>query len=509
MKSPTSRGLFTGFAMVFVTLLATAIVGYLNVRRLYDHDRSVNHAHEVLSELRLLQGTVADAESGMQGYIITQDATYLKAYDAAAVSIPQSLNNIERLTRGNSRQVAGLADLRKQIRQRMSFMEQTVRATRDQGAAAGRAQVARGEGRAAMERVRDGIRSLEQEESLLLDQRVNEANISFWTATVSCVIMAVIGLALIALGYRWTYRDLQAREARAQELKSLNEQLEERVRERTAALSTANIVLQEEIAERQRAEHEARLIADELARSNHELAEFAAVASHDLKEPLRKIQAFGDRLYGQVHDELSAKGRDYLNRILASAARMRQLIDGLLEYSRVSSGPPPLTLVDLRQVASDVVHDLESQIQQTHAEIEVGELPTIAADAVQMQQLLQNLISNALKFHRPDEPPHVCISGRVVADSGSNGHSQADFACVLTVEDNGVGFDPDYSDEIFGMFHRLHRRDQFEGTGMGLAICKKICERHHGTIAATSKPGQGSRFVVSLPLTPPSLAATA
>src|SRR5262245_11854350 len=123
MKSSTSRGLFTAFAMVFVTLLATAAVGYLNVRRLYDHDRLVNHAHEVLSELRLLQGIVSDAESGMRGYVITQDGNYLKNYDAADVSIPQSLDRIENLTRGNSRQLEGLSDLRKQIDQRMEFLE--------------------------------------------------------------------------------------------------------------------------------------------------------------------------------------------------------------------------------------------------------------------------------------------------------------------------------------------------------------------------------------------------
>jgi light-regulated signal transduction histidine kinase (bacteriophytochrome) len=311
------------------------------------------------------------------------------------------------------------------------------------------------------------------------------------------------------LGYALAHHDFNTRLDRSREQSMLTERLEERVRERTAAISAANAALREEIAERQRAEYEVRLIADELARSNRELAQFAAVASHDLQEPLRKIQAFGDRLYGQAHDYLPPRGRDYLDRMLASAARMRQLIDGLLEYSRVSSQHQLLAPVDLKQVAYDVVADLEGRVQQTRGRVEIGELPRIAADAVQMQQLLQNLISNALKFRREETPPYVCVSGRVVQGTANgNGDSEPEPQCELTVEDNGVGFDPEQADAIFEMFQRLHTRDRFDGNGMGLAICKKICERHRGTISATSTPGHGSKFVVRLPLTPPPLAAT-
>jgi signal transduction histidine kinase len=501
MNSFKSRGLLTGFAMVFATLLVTAALGYLNVRRLYEHDRLVEHAHQVLSELRLLLGTVADAESAMRGFVITSDPTYLKPYESAGVTSLDSLDRIERLTADNRRQQQTLVELRGQIERRMDLMRQAIEATRGQSPEAARAEVRRGEGQAAMEVVRDLIRKMESEESALLTTRVGEATVAYWTTGVTSLISAIIGLTLAALGLVLMSREVNAREQRARDLRELNERLEQRVRQRTAELSTANAALRDEIAERRQAEQSVRLVADKLERSNRELAQFAAVASHDLQEPLRKIQAFGDRLFGQCHDQLNNKGREYLERMLASAVRMRALIDGLLEYSRVATHKQPPTPVDLGRVARDVVGDLEARLQQSGGQVEVGELPTIVADPLQIRQLLQNLIGNALKFQPKDRPPHVSVSGRVVeAPTDGNTNLLRELVCELIVEDNGVGFEPAYAQRIFELFQRLHDRDAYEGTGMGLAICKKIAERHGGQIVATSTPGRGSRFIVTLPL---------
>lgn len=254
-----------------------------------------------------------------------------------------------------------------------------------------------------------------------------------------------------------------------------------------------------DITERKRVEQLLAQHAEELARSNAELEQFAYIASHDLQEPLRKVRAFGDRLNSKFGDLLPEQGRDYLHRMVNASERMQQLINNLLDYSRVTTKARPFEEVDLNEVLRQVTSDLELQLERTGGRVEGGGLPTIVADATQMRQLLQNLIGNALKFSKPEEPPVVKVQGRVLP--GSAGGEGA--VCELTVEDNGIGFEPKHAERIFGVFQRLHGRDTYEGTGMGLAICRKITERHRGTITAGSRPGEGARFTVRLPVHQP------
>ncbi|MBI4876754.1 MAG: PAS domain S-box protein [Acidobacteria bacterium] len=237
----------------------------------------------------------------------------------------------------------------------------------------------------------------------------------------------------------------------------------------------------------------------ELARSNAELEQFAYVASHDLQEPLRKILAFGDRLGTKCGPALDEQGRDYLERMRNAAGRMQSLINALLTLSRVKTKAQPFTRVDLSRTAAEVLSDLEARTEQLEAQIEVGELPTVVADPLQMAQLLQNLIGNALKFHRPDEPPRVRIHCPPEPGPETAGRRN----CRIAVEDNGIGFDEKYLDRIFQVFQRLHGRGEYEGTGVGLAICRNIVERHGGAITARSSPGQGASFIVTLPLEQP------
>ena len=257
------------------------------------------------------------------------------------------------------------------------------------------------------------------------------------------------------------------------------ETLERMVEARTEALGQANAALQ--------------VTAKELERSNKELEQFAYVASHDLQEPLRKIQAFGDRLRDRCRDQVGDQGREYIDRMMASAGRMRRLIDDLLSFSRVTTQARPFTRVELNGVLADVVDDLAARIEQTGAEVDVGDLPAVDADPSQVRQLFQNLVGNALKFHRPGVPPVVTVRAEPLPD---------DAGYRFTVADNGIGFEPKYTARIFQVFQRLHGREEYEGTGVGLAICKKIVERHGGTVTATSEPGRGSTFVVTLPADP-------
>jgi light-regulated signal transduction histidine kinase (bacteriophytochrome) len=249
-----------------------------------------------------------------------------------------------------------------------------------------------------------------------------------------------------------------------------------------------------DITQRLQAEQQLQLQAQELSRSNAELAQFAYVASHDLQEPLRKILAFGDRLKTRSAAELGAEGRDYLERMQNAAARMQVLIQDLLSLSRVANRPKAMAAVDLAEVVRTVISDLEMRIAQIGGCVEVGSLPVIIADRVQMTQLLQNLVGNGLKFHKPGQAPLVRVYGEL-----DRGRLTAPDSVRIVVEDNGIGFDEKYMDRIFQVFQRLHGRTEFEGNGIGLAICRKIAERHGGTISASSAPGQGAKFVVMLP----------
>lgn len=233
-----------------------------------------------------------------------------------------------------------------------------------------------------------------------------------------------------------------------------------------------------------------------LERSNRELEQFAYVASHDLQEPLNKILLFGDRLMAKSSHLLDQSGRDYLGRMLNATNRMQTLIDNLLTLSRVTTKGQPFVPVNLAQTAAEVVSDLETRLQQTDGAVEVGDLPRIEGDPLQMHQLFQNLLGNGLKFHRPDIAPLIKVYSNRPARAGT---AEQTF-CQILFEDNGIGFDEKYLDRIFQPFQRLHGQSEYEGTGMGLAICHRIVERHGGRITARSKPGQGTTFLVTLPI---------
>ena len=257
------------------------------------------------------------------------------------------------------------------------------------------------------------------------------------------------------------------------------------------ALQSANEALQREVAERQRAEASLAAHADMLELRNRELQEFAYVASHDLQEPLRAIQNFSERLRTKHAASLNEEAVDYLQRMQNAAGRMRVLIQDLLAFSRVTTQGKPFVSTDLNAIVENVVADLSNRLEESGGRIEIGKLPVIVADATQMRQLLQNLLGNALKFRREDEPSVVKVYSVETEEAG---------AVCLAVEDNGIGFDEKYCDRIFTPFQRLHNQRKYEGTGIGLAICRKIVERHGGGIVVRSAPGQGATFFITLPM---------
>lgn len=244
-----------------------------------------------------------------------------------------------------------------------------------------------------------------------------------------------------------------------------------------------------DITDRKLAIEELKSYSKKLSESNRELRDLVMAASHDLQEPLRRIQIFSDRLVAKARDQIPENIRIDIEKMNRSAHQMHLLINDLLAFSRVTAGEGAHAPVDLNATLKLALGDFEERIEETHTAIEAGFLPTVTANSLQMRQLFNNLIGNALKFRSKNRPLQITISSRRI-DEG---------ACEITVADNGIGFDEKYLGKIFTIFERLHARDEYEGTGIGLAICRKIVERHGGTITAQSAPDSGAKFIITLP----------
>lgn len=248
----------------------------------------------------------------------------------------------------------------------------------------------------------------------------------------------------------------------------------------------------QDITGRKQAEAQLNDLVKELERSNQELEEFASVVSHDLISPIHKQQMFIDLLQEDCGAVLDEQGKEYLERMAGLNFKMERLVRSLLTYARVTTQTQPFTQISLNEILNDMLRDLESEIVAIDAQIEVGELPIIKSDRVQIRQLFSNLLQNALKFHSPERIPKITITQLPTNKSKDN------FARII-VADNGIGFEPEQQSKIFTPFHRLHSYSKYKGTGLGLAICEKIVKRHHGTITSWSQPQQGATFTICLP----------
>ncbi len=291
-------------------------------------------------------------------------------------------------------------------------------------------------------------------------------------------VYAILDMAVDVTQQVISRQELEKSEERYRQLAS---ELERRVGQRTDELHQANI---------------------ELVNSNNNLQQFAYAASHDMQEPLRKIQSFGSRLVSTYSDKLDDNGKYMLNRIQDASKRMSAMIDDLLAYSRLTTREGEFTEVQLSELVHSILADLELSIQEQKTKIIVGDLPAVWGNASQLTQLIQNLISNAVKYRLPDQESTVSLSYRPVGEAEKEtlpkllaGHRYV----RLEVSDNGIGFDEIYLDRIFQMFQRLHGRSEYSGSGIGLALCKKVVQNHHGYITAQSRPGEGATFIVYLP----------
>lgn len=288
------------------------------------------------------------------------------------------------------------------------------------------------------------------------------------------------------------YRKNRQLLAQEQRLVAINKSLEMEIKERKASeekVKHLNRQLLENIAS--------------LEQANKDLDRFAFMASHDLQEPLRKIRMFSDRLALKYNDLMDDDGRTNIQRIHKAAERMQNLITDILTFSKISVDSPSFVDSDMNALISEVLIDLDEEIKGKSGKVVVEELPTLSVNPSLIKPLFHNLIGNALKYSKKDAVPMVKITSEISSQmNGKTNHGAIPKYCRIYIQDNGIGFDQKYAEEIFGMFKRLHHNSEFQGTGIGLALCKKIVEQHNGYISARSKLNEGSTFIISLPLEP-------
>jgi signal transduction histidine kinase len=472
------------FVAVAILFAANSYVCFYNVRRLLEHSDAVGTARQTIIATESVLSTLKDAETGERGYLLTNDPAFLEPYEDAERRFPAEAAALRRLVDDDREEIRTFDRLRQTADQRLDALREAVR-IRKQGRLDPDDELQRQKlGKGKMDQIRGLSEQLRATETRELQGRLDERNRSAGTATATLIGAGVINLLLLGAIAFAVRRDERVR-AR---------EIEQRVK--AAEMEKNYLRVAEQYEERKRFAEALEALNARLEQSNRELQDFASVASHDLQEPLRKIQAFGDRLRKRFAAQLGPDGQDYLDRMHSAASRMATLIDDLLTFSRVTTKAQPFAPVDLSHVVNEVLADLETRVESSGGRVEIEHpLPTVEADALQMRQLFQNLIANGLKFRRPDMPPVVRVRAAILPPQNGSGPM-----CEIRVADNGIGFDEKYLDRIFNVFQRLHGRNEYEGTGIGLAVVRKIAERHGGRVTAHAHEGEGATFVITIPV---------
>jgi len=461
------------FFLLAVLVLTVGVVGERNLSTLSGGYAWVAHSRIVLDELASVRADVLHGESSSRGYRMTNDGAFLAEFDAARDRSRARIGRLRELVADQPLQATQVDSLDREVEEKILFHETMHRLARGEDLGA-RTTSAR-EGIVHMARVGRRLDGIREVELRLLGEREAATRQTYFLARLAGAALVVATLLLGILVFSLFARVIRAQrlEARAQE---------HRAAELTDAVTRATVELERR--------------AGELERSNRDLEQFAFIASHDLQEPLRKIRTFADRIDSRHGAELNPEAADSLLRIRRAAGRMQQLVENLLEFSRVSRQDRPFEDVDLAGLFAEVEEEMSDVLEQGGGRLEIGWLPRVRGDRVQLRQLFVNLVANGLKFHRDGVPPVVSVRGEIVPPVDGSSPARA----LVTVSDNGIGFEPEYSERIFGLFQRLHGRDRYEGSGLGLAIARRIAEHHRGTMTAEGRPDQGAVLRVELPL---------
>lgn len=448
-------------------------VSYWTSERIGYYTSALMETQDILQRTSELYASILERETNIRGFVITGEDAFLTNYRQSLIDAQMLLDKLKDLTDENPTQQQNLEVLEDLIKQRVTVFEATIAYHQEHGNLEGFLSSGKvNNALSGYRTIKQLVTAINDEENRLFVERNRSLlnNINALPFIVGLISLFSISVGFVTLSSIFHYNKVQ--KIASKRIKNYQEQLQEHL----------------------------YLLDD----SNKELEQFAYVASHDLQEPLRKITAFSDLLVEQYSDTLEGDGELYLSRITVAANRMRRLITDLLEYSRAGRiTSEEEKEIDLQNVIEMVLDDLEIAILEKKAKVEVGTFPKVMGKETEFRQVFQNLISNALKFSDPKKIPEIKINCQEAPREEIKRITQLEpdlSYYKITVEDNGIGFDEEYSEKIFAIFQRLHGKEAFEGTGIGLSISKKIIEKSDGTIQAKSKPGVGSVFTIYLPV---------
>tara|TARA_R110001592_G_scaffold52750_5_gene161811 strand:+ start:4323 stop:5798 length:1476 start_codon:yes stop_codon:yes gene_type:complete len=465
------------FSIVIAVIVINIILALKTIDDLSITQKGITNTGEIILSLDKLHNLVLSAETGQRGYLLTEKEDYLQPYQESIGQVIKQIKLVNSLSSDINSQTKKVAELSDLVEMKMIELSATVDLALDDNEKRALTIVMTGRGRSLYKKMENLFNEIKAREILYrnnlykkLELIEKEAKFTFSISAITSFLLLVGIGVLVRLNNR---TELYYR----QSLETKNEELAEKVKLRTKELT---------------------VYSEELARSNRELEDFAFVASHDLQEPLRKIRAFGDRLSTSYNDVIDERGLDFIKRMQNAAERMSNLINDLLEYSRINTRGKNFLAVPLAQIVTDVIDDLEVAIEESSAVIAYQDLPEINGDVTQLNQLFLNLLSNAIKFRQKDIAPKINIIHRnePVIDPVL---STEILWHIITISDNGIGFEQAFAEKIFFPFQRLHARTAYKGTGIGLAVCRRIVERHGGTITVKSQVEQGTTFTIRLP----------